>query len=256
MACADATGVAGGAGEHLGESREGGLALLARRLEEVRSNVRRGCEKCGRNPEDVTLIGISKTRPASFIAAAVAAGLRDFGENYVQEAKVKAAEFPELNWHLVGHLQRNKVNAALSFVKAVHSLDSLELIKRVDKRCVELGTRVGGFIEVHLGGEDTKSGVEAEQLFSILEDLRADPPQSLCLEGLMAVPPPCVSADDNRPYFRRLRELLDEILARGYAFWRGRNLSMGMSGDYIVAIEEGATHIRVGTGIFGERIYQ
>lgn len=227
--------------------------LLRSRIAEVRRRIDGACLSAGRLPSDVTLIGVSKTMPAEVIDMAVEAGLEEFGENYVAEAREKAARHPEVRWHLIGHLQRNKAGIAAKFADVIHSLDSLDIIRRIDRHCAELGRHISGLLEVHLGGESSKTGIEPGQLFDILEQLAAEPPVHLSLTGLMTIPPPCADSQENRPYFRRLREMLEEIRQRGYSFWKGNELSMGMSGDYEAAVAEGATFVRVGRAIFGDR---
>ena len=227
--------------------------LLHSRLVQVRESIVRTCLDCGRDPNSVKLVGVSKTKPLSAIEAASQLGLHDFGENYVQEAKLKAEHFPNLNWHLIGNIQKNKANMAASIATVIHSLDSVELIKRIDKYCAEHGRLVSGLIQVRLGHEDTKSGVDPENLFSLLEEIKSADIRYLRLVGLMTIPPPSANSEGSRPYFRRLRELLDEVIDNNYSFWSGQELSMGMSSDYEVAIEEGATYVRVGKAIFGNR---
>lgn len=223
------------------------------RLGQVREAVDRACVALGRDPNSVRLIGVTKTLSPEDIKPAIAAGLEDLGESYVQEAREKAARLPGVRWHLIGNLQRNKVNLAVDLFETIHSLDSASLIRRIDRRCGERGRNLPGLIQVRLGGEDTKSGVEPSEVFELLDELAPDPPKHLRLVGLMTIPPPSEDPSESRPYFQQLRRLLDEIVARGYPFWHGRELSMGMSDDYLVAVEEGATMIRVGRAIFGER---
>lgn len=227
--------------------------LLHSRLVRVRESIVRTCLGCGRDPNSVKLVGVSKTKPLSAIEVASQLGLHDFGENYVQEARLKAERFPNLNWHLIGNIQKNKANTAASIATVIHSLDSVELIKRVDRYCAEHDRVVSGLIQVRLGHENTKSGVDPENLFSLLEELRTADIRCLRLVGLMTIPPPSASPEGSRPHFRYLRELLDKVIAGNYDFWSGRELSMGMSSDYEIAIEEGATYIRVGKAIFGNR---
>lgn len=223
------------------------------RLGDVREAVDRTCVAMGRDPNSVRLIGVTKTLSPDEIKPAIQAGLEDLGESYVQEAREKASRLPGVRWHLIGHLQRNKVNLAVDLFETIHSLDSASLIRRLDRRCGERGRALPGLIQVRLGGEDTKTGVEPSEVFDLLEELVPDPPRFLRLVGLMTIPPPSPSPDGSRPYFQELRALLNRIVERGYPFWHGRELSMGMSDDYLVAVEEGATMIRVGTAIFGSR---
>ena len=226
---------------------------LCRRLEQVRSVIDRTCQKCGRQAEDVRLIGVTKTLPAETVAAAVECGLQDVGENYIQELRAKVGAVPPVRWHFIGHLQRNKAGIAAELASCVHSLDSLALLRALDQRCSVRTEPLDCLLQVRLGGEASKSGLEPDRLLPLLDETAEDPPRHLRLIGLMTVPPPAENPDDNRPHFRRLRDLLDSVLQQKYSFWQGRELSMGMSDDYTAAIEEGATMIRVGRAIFGPR---
>lgn len=226
---------------------------LQARLAEVRENIDRTCIQIGRDPASVRVIGVTKTRTAEEIKPALEAGLDDLGENYVQEARQKAAQLPGARWHMIGPLQRNKVNLAVDLFEGIHSLNNAGLIRKLDGRCGERNRRMWGLLQIRLGGEKSKRGLDPDQALALLEELKSDPPQTLRLTGLMTIPPPAEKAEENRPHFRRLKELLDEIVARGYDFWTGTELSMGMSDDYLVAVEEGATMVRLGRIIFGER---
>lgn len=216
-------------------------------------SIERRCIECGRDPKSVKVVAVSKHQPVEKVDEAIAAGLEDFGENYVQEARSKAVASAGARWHLVGPLQRNKVNMAVDLFAGIHSLHNLPLIQRLDKRCQTKNRKMWGLIQVRLGGEASKSGVSPQELFEILEQLREASPQALRLRGLMAVPPPVRDPEENRPHFKKLKDLLSEVIDRDYPFWCGEELSMGMSGDYLVAIEEGATYVRLGTVLFGER---
>lgn len=176
-----------------------------------------------------------------------AAGQRDFGENYVQEARDKVARLPQACWHLIGPLQRNKINQALQLFTYIHSVDSVRLLEAIDKRALAAGKRPRVLLQVHLGDETSKSGFAPEELLPALDVLT--PPTSLDLVGLMAIPP----AGESRAFFRQLAGLGKEILQRGYPFFRECELSMGMSDDYPDAIAEGAHWIRVGRALFGYR---
>lgn len=244
----------GGFGDPFAEPEQEPEAPTVRsRIGQIRESLGRACVAMGRDPNSVRLIGVTKTLAPEQIRPAIEAGLEDLGESYVQEAREKAARLPGVRWHLIGHLQRNKVNLAVDLFEMIHSLDSASLVRRLDRRCGERGRNLPGLLQVRLGDEETKHGVEPGEVFDLLESLRADPPRHLRLVGLMTVPPPAPDPEENRPHFRRLRELLEKILEQGYPFWHGRELSMGMSDDYLVAVEEGATMIRVGRALFGER---
>jgi hypothetical protein len=228
--------------------------VIAGRVAAVRERIARAAARSGRSAEDVTLVAVSKTFPAEAVREAFAAGVRDFGENRVQEAEGKIAALAELRpqglvWHLVGHLQSNKATKAVTLFDRVHSLDDIELGRRLDRAGAERGRPVPALVEVDLAGEATKHGVREPELMACLEALRGL--ASLRVEGLMVLPPYEEDAERVRPHFRTLRELRDRALAAGLL--AGSHLSMGMSHDFEVAIEEGATLVRVGTAIFGER---
>jgi len=225
---------------------------VAERLAGIRARIASACERAGRASEEVTLMGVSKTQPVSAVAEAFAAGLRVFGENRVQEGLAKSRELPtEIEWHLIGPLQSNKVRAALGLFHTIHSLDRLVVAEAVEREAEKRGIAVAGFLEVNLGAEETKHGFPAEDLVETVKPLAAC--KHLRIVGLMAIPPLGRAAEESRPWFRRLRALRDELAARPeWAGFPGR-LSMGMSDDFEVAIAEGATHVRVGTAIFGPR---
>jgi hypothetical protein len=235
-----------------GGSGRGSGAELAARLAEVRGRIAAAAARSGRDAAGITLVAVSKGVPAPVIAAAAAAGQRVFGENRVQEALAKAEVGGRgLAWHLLGHLQRNKAKAAARFFDAVESLDSLALAADLDARAGEAGRRPRVLVQVKVAGEPTKSGIAPEAAPQLIE--AAAGLAHLELAGLMTIPPPPGTPEDSRPWFARLRELRDRW--DGACCPRGtlRELSMGMSADYEVAIEEGATIIRVGSAIFGAR---
>lgn len=227
---------------------------LAARLARVRSQITTAARKCDRSPDEVTLIAISKTHPASIVESLIELGATDLGENRVREAEEKIAEVgrDKARWHLVGHLQANKARRAVNLFDVIHSLDSIDLARRLDRLCVEEGReRLPVLIQVDLGHEETKSGIEETELAQLAEDLRSL--SRVELIGLMTLPPFFESPDQSRPFFRRLRELRDELGGKGAFRGRTGELSMGMTHDFAVAIEEGATMVRIGTAIFGER---
>jgi pyridoxal phosphate enzyme (YggS family) len=228
---------------------------LAVRLAGIRARISAAAESGGRRPEEVKLIAISKTHPASVIKKVIEFGAVDIGENRVQEAEGKIAEVGRkvARWHLVGHLQANKARRAVSLFDVIHSVDSLDLARRLDRLCGEEGIeKLAVLIQVDLGHEETKSGIDESELTHLVEGL--GPLSRLALIGLMTLPPFFDDPEQSRPFFRRLRELRDELAARGvFASGKGE-LSMGMTNDFEVAIEEGATMVRVGTAIFGERV--
>ena len=227
---------------------------LTTRLAAIRTRIAAAAQKCGRLPNEVTLIAISKTHPASAIKRVVELGTADVGENRVQEAEEKFNEIgrDKARWHLVGHLQANKARRAVNIFEVIHSLDSVELAQRLDRICIEEGREsLSVLIQVDLGHEETKSGIDESELNHLVDSL--GPLTRLKLVGLMTLPPFFDDPEQSRPFFRRLRELRDELAGQGAFGDRVGDLSMGMTHDFEVAIEEGATMVRIGTAIFGER---
>jgi pyridoxal phosphate enzyme (YggS family) len=228
--------------------------VIADRVTAVRERIARAAERAARPPGEVTLVAVSKTHPPSAVREAFAAGVRDFGENRVQEAEGKieaAADLAAagLRWHLVGHLQSNKARRAAALFDVVQSVDSVDVGRRLGRHAAEAGRTLRALVQVDLAGEETKFGLEERLLLPVLEALRREP--GLAVEGLMLLPPYLDDPDAVRPYFRRLQALAEK--ARQEGLLAGRELSMGMSHDFEAAIEEGATIVRVGTAIFGER---
>ena len=216
--------------------------MIAEGLVQVEERIERAARRAGRRREEITLIGVSKIKPAAAIREAYQAGLRHFGENYVQEFQTKRAELGDLpgaTFHMIGHLQSNKARQAAELFNVIQTVDSARLARRLN----EAGKRLQVLIEVKLSGEEAKSGAAGDELPALIEAVRGL--ENLELRGLMVMPPWPETPEDSRPYFRRLREL---AAAHGL-----RDLSMGMTGDFEVAIEEGATMIRIGTAIFGKR---
>ena len=226
---------------------------IAARLADVRARIARAAGRAGRDPASVSLVAVSKTFPADSVRAAAAAGQIDFGENKVQEALRKMDETSGLpiRWHLVGHLQSNKAKKAAARFDVIHSVDSADLIARIDEGAE--GRRVDLLVQVDIAGEATKFGASEEELLGIFEaGARAN---SARIVGLMLIPPAVADPEDARPYFRQLKGVRDWLLARGVDAAALQHLSMGMSHDFEAAIEEGATLVRVGTAIFGSRAY-
>lgn len=222
----------------------------------VRERVAAAARRAGRRPEEIALMAVTKTHPPERVREAYAAGLRVFGENRVQEFAGKAGALADLagaSWHMIGHLQTNKAGKAAELFDAVDSVDSVKLAEKLDAAARSLGKRLGVLIEVNVGGEAAKSGVAPDS--RELEELLLAAPrfESLAFRGLMTVPPFSDNPEEARPYFRRLRALRDAIAGRKLPAIRMDSLSMGMSHDFEVAIEEGSTCVRVGTAIFGER---
>lgn len=226
---------------------------LSDRLQAIRDRIAAAAQRCGRDPASIELLAVSKTFPVEAIREAMDAEQLLFGENKVQEILAKAPLLPaNLHWHLIGHLQSNKVRKVLPHVKAIHSIGSLDLARDVDRIAGELGLFPQVYIEVNLAAESSKHGFSAEQLRASLEALYAL--KRLEIQGLMCIPPFDDDAEKSRSYFVQLRTLRDEIEQRGGAPLP--RLSMGMSHDFDIAIEEGATIVRVGSAIFGGRTYK
>jgi pyridoxal phosphate enzyme (YggS family) len=226
-------------------------ASITSNVERVRERIARAAGRCGRNADEITLVAVSKTFPAEHIRDAYAAGIRHFGENRVQEWESKCPVLADLpaTWHLVGHLQSNKARRAARLFRTIDTVDSVPLAQKLDRAASELGKQLPVLIELRLAPEATKAGVSEAVLPPLAEAVLALP--HLRLSGLMAMPPYFEDPEDVRPYFRKLHELRDATSRRlGCAL---PELSMGMSHDFEVAIEEGATQIRLGTAIFGAR---
>ena len=224
---------------------------IAARFEEIRDRISKATKRVGREPGSVTLVGVTKTRPASVVTEAAQAGLTDVGENKVQETETKKpdVESGSVRWHLIGHLQKNKAKKAVELFDVIHTVDSVSIGERIDRLAAEAGKTQSVMVQVDLAGEETKFGLPEAELFDALDALARC--AHLQVDGLMLLPPYFDEPDEVRPYFRRLRELSEESRARGVL--RGSELSMGMSHDFEVAIEEGATLVRVGNAIFGPR---
>jgi pyridoxal phosphate enzyme (YggS family) len=221
-------------------------------LGSVRRRIEAAAHRAHRSPSLVSLVAVSKTFPAEFVRAAARAGHLAFGENRVQEGSAKKDALPDLaiEWHLIGHLQSNKARKAVAFAW-IQSLDRLELVARLDAAAADLGVRPRVLVQVDLAQETTKHGARAEGVRALVDAVLSA--RALDLRGLMVIPPPPETPEDSRPWFRRLRELRDELVAGGVPGDRLAELSMGMSDDFEVAIEEGATIVRVGSAIFGAR---
>jgi hypothetical protein len=221
---------------------------------EVLKRIEQAAKRSGRNAKDIKLVAVTKTHPAEVLGQAIEAGINIFGENKVQEAESKIVEMGRdvAEWHLIGHLQSNKARKAVQLFDVIHSVDSVELATRLERICLEEGREnLPVFAQVDLAGEETKSGIPADKLELLVEYLQS----CICLKfsGLMIVPPYFENPEDVRPFFRRLRETRDDLAEQGVFTLGKGELSMGMSHDFETAIEEGATVVRVGTAIFGER---
>jgi len=225
---------------------------LAENLDSIQQRIRAACERAGRDPSSVTLLGVTKTHPAETVAEAVKLGLTHFGENKIQEAKAKIPNCPgKARWQFIGHLQSNKCRDAVELFEMIESVDSLAIAQEINKRAEQAGKTMLVLLEINVAGEASKFGHQPEQMLADLPALNALP--RIEIHGLMAVPPYTPVAERSRGYFKALRELkqrAEQSLGASLP-----HLSMGMSGDFEVAIEEGATIVRVGTALFGERSY-
>jgi pyridoxal phosphate enzyme (YggS family) len=226
---------------------------IARNVEKIRKRIVNACERAGRNPEEVQILAATKTRTPEEIKEAFRAGIKLFGENRVQEARDKIPVLQELpvEWHMIGHLQTNKVKYAVKLFDVIETVDRQKLVDELEKKLSQIGKVIRVFIEVKLSPEETKHGCNPEEVESLARYILCK--EHLKLEGLMTVPPYLENPEDVRPYFRRLREIRDSLQDKlGIPL---PHLSMGMSHDFEVAVEEGATIVRIGTAIFGERRY-
>lgn len=221
-------------------------------LNEVRENIQKACEKAGRSPQEVTLIAVSKTKPLFMLEEAYEAGARDFGENKVQEILEKHPKMPEdARFHMIGHLQRNKVKQVLPHAVLIHSVDSYRLAEQISQEAGKLGITAKILLEVNVAKEESKFGMMPEEVEEMAGQIAALP--HLKIEGLMTIAPFVDDPEENRPVFRKLYQLSVDIKKKNIDNVSMGVLSMGMTGDYQVAVEEGSTMIRVGTGIFGAR---
>ena len=221
---------------------------------EVRNRIWDTCKKVNRCPDEVTLIAVSKTKPIEMLQEAYDEGCRNFGENKVQELVDKYEVMPkDIKWHMIGHLQRNKVKYIVDKVSMIHSVDSLRLAEEISKEALKKNVTVSVLIEVNVAGEETKFGVAPSEVEELLRQVAVLP--GIVVKGLMTIAPFVDNPEDNRRYFAALKQLSVDITKKNIDNITMNVLSMGMTGDYTVAIEEGASFVRVGTGIFGERQY-
>ncbi len=228
--------------------------MITENLEQVRKNIDEACRMAGRDPKEVTLIAVSKTKPVSMLKEAYDAGARCFGENKVQEIMDKHPQLPEdIQWHMIGHLQRNKVKYIVDKVSMIHSVDSLRLAQTIEQEAAKHNVCVPVLLEVNVAQEESKFGLKMDEVLPLIETI-ADFPH-IKVQGLMTIAPYVENAEDNRDFFRQIKKLSVDIEAKNINNVSMSVLSMGMTGDYQVAVQEGATMVRVGTGIFGERNY-
>ena len=227
---------------------------LQENLQQVEANICKACENAGRKRSDVTLIAVSKTKPIEMLQTVYDLGARDFGENKVQEMCEKMEVLPkDIRWHMIGHLQTNKVKYIVGKTELIHSVDSLHLAKEIEKQAAKQNVTVSILVEVNIAGEASKFGTSRDEAISLVEEIaKLD---HIHIKGLMTIAPFVDDPEDNRQYFRDIKQLSVDIAQKNIDNVSMNVLSMGMTGDYTVAIEEGATMIRVGTGIFGDRDY-
>ncbi len=222
--------------------------------QQVLCNIENACRRSGRNPEDITLIAVSKTKPIEMVKTAMELGMTCFGENKPQEIRDKTQSITSpVEWHMIGHLQSNKIKYVLNTCELIHSVDSLKLASQISKQAVKKECEVNILLQVNVSEEDSKQGFILSNIEQAVRDIANY--NNLHIKGLMTIAPYVTNPEDNRSVFRQLGELLIDIKSKNIDNVNMSILSMGMTGDYEVAIEEGATHIRVGTGIFGERNY-
>lgn len=228
--------------------------MIKENIQEVQSHIADACKRSGRDISEVTLIAVSKTKPVEAIYEAMACGMTEFGENKVQEMcdKIEVIKEP-LNWHLIGHLQTNKVKYIIGKACLVHSVDSYHLAEKIQTEAAKRNAQVDILVQVNVANETTKFGLSSDETIEMVEQISKLP--NLHIQGLMTIAPFVDDPEDNREIFREMKQLSVDIKAKNIDNVNMKILSMGMTGDYEVAIEEGATHVRVGTGIFGERNY-
>ena len=226
--------------------------MLKENLKEVRENMDLSCKRCGRSSEEVTLIAVSKTKPVEMLLEAYQAGARDFGENKVQEILEKAPKLPsDIRWHMIGHLQKNKVRQVIDKVTLIHSVDTVELAEQIEKEAAKKELMIEILLEVNVAKEESKFGFSVEGVLPAVEIISKFP--HVRIKGLMTIAPFVENSEENRDIFKKLCQLCVDIKSKNIDNVSMTVLSMGMTGDYQTAIEEGATMIRVGTGIFGTR---
>ena len=228
--------------------------MIQDNMRQVEKNIAEACTRAGRDEKEVTLIAVSKTKPVEALWEAYEAGARDFGENKVQELMDKIPQLPtDIRWHMIGHLQRNKVKYIVDKVYLIHSVDSVRLAEEISKEALKKKVEVNILVEVNVAQEESKFGAATEDAIRLVEEISKLP--ALHIRGLMTIAPFVENPEENREYFHKLKQLSVDIMQKNIDNISMNILSMGMTGDYEVAVEEGATYVRVGTGIFGERDY-
>lgn len=228
--------------------------MLKENLNEVYANIEKACKEVGRDCKEVTLIAVSKTKPNDMLQEIYDYGVRYFGENYVQELSEKMETLPkDINWHMIGHLQRNKIKYIINDVDMIHSVDSLRLAEAIDKEAAKCGRIIDILVEVNVAGEENKFGFSLSEVESFVREIAHF--KNIKVKGLMTSAPYVENPEENRIFFKQLKQLLVDINRKNIDNINMSVLSMGMTNDYIVAVQEGATHVRVGTAIFGARNY-
>ena len=228
--------------------------MLKENLSVVEENIKKACEKAGRDRNEVTLIAVSKTKPVEMLEEVYDTGIRNFGENKVQEMCEKMDVLPkDIKWHMIGHLQRNKVKYIAGRTELIHSVDTYRLAEEINIQAKKKNIIIPILVEVNIAGEESKFGTSAEDAMLLVEDISKL--ENVRIKGLMTIAPYVEDAEENRPYFRKIKQLAVDIANKNIDNVFMEILSMGMTGDYMVAIEEGSTMVRVGTGIFGARNY-
>lgn len=231
------------------------MGSIQENINEVEANIADACKKAGREPGEVTLIAVSKTKPVEMLKEAYDCGCRDFGENKVQELVDKYDALPhDIRWHMIGHLQRNKVKYVVGRAYMIHSVDSLRLAEEISREAVKKDVDVRILVEVNAAGEETKFGVACDEAANLVREIAKLP--RILVQGLMTIAPFVDDEEENRKYFRKLKQISVDIMEEKADNINMQVLSMGMTNDYRTAVSEGATYVRVGTGIFGERSYR
>ena len=229
--------------------------MLKENLANVEKNIDQACKNAGRSRDEVTLIAVSKTKPVEMLQEIYDENIRDFGENKVQELCSKMEQLPsDIRWHMIGHLQRNKVKYIVGKVELIHSVDTYRLAEEINIQAKKQNVIVPILVEVNIAHEESKFGISAEDAILLVEEISKL--ENIRIKGLMTIAPYVENPEDNRLYFRKIKQLSVDITNKNIDNVFMEILSMGMTGDYMVAIEEGATMVRVGTGIFGERNYK
>ena len=229
--------------------------MLKENLANVKKNIEQACKNAGRSRNEVTLIAVSKTKPVEMLQEIYDENIHDFGENKVQELCSKMEQLPsDIRWHMIGHLQRNKVKYIVGKVELIHSVDTYRLAEEINIQAKKQNVIVPILVEVNIAHEESKFGISAEDAILLVEEISKL--ENIRIKGLMTIAPYVENPEDNRLYFRKIKQLSVDITNKNIDNVSMEILSMGMTGDYMVAIEEGATMVRVGTGIFGERIYK